>query len=32
MARGGIYRDLYEMQFSDDLAAQNEERIVSTKQ
>jgi subfamily B ATP-binding cassette protein MsbA len=32
MARGGIYRDLYEMQFSDDLAAQNEERIVSSKQ
>jgi subfamily B ATP-binding cassette protein MsbA len=32
MARGGIYRDLYEMQFTDDLAAQNEERIVSSKQ
>ncbi len=31
MARGGIYRDLYELQFSDDLAAQDEGRIVSSK-
>ena len=29
MSRGGIYRDLYELQFSDDLAAETEEKAVS---
>jgi subfamily B ATP-binding cassette protein MsbA len=29
MSRGGIYRDLYELQFSDELAAETEEKAVS---
>jgi ABC-type multidrug transport system fused ATPase/permease subunit len=29
MARGGIYRDLYELQFADDLSAEEEGRLVS---
>ncbi|HKP12120.1 MAG TPA: ABC transporter transmembrane domain-containing protein [Blastocatellia bacterium] len=29
MSRGGIYRELYELQFSDDLVAEDEGRLVS---
>jgi subfamily B ATP-binding cassette protein MsbA len=29
MSRGGIYRDLYELQFSDEFAAETEEKAVS---
>jgi len=29
MARGGIYRDLYELQFADDVSAEEEGRMVS---
>ncbi|HWN99377.1 MAG TPA: ATP-binding cassette domain-containing protein, partial [Blastocatellia bacterium] len=29
MSRGGIYRDLYELQFSDELVAQTDEKAVS---
>jgi subfamily B ATP-binding cassette protein MsbA len=29
MSRGGIYRELYELQFSDDLVTENEGRLVS---
>ncbi|HKP86307.1 MAG TPA: ABC transporter transmembrane domain-containing protein [Blastocatellia bacterium] len=29
MSRGGIYRDLYELQFSDELTAEDEGRVVS---
>jgi subfamily B ATP-binding cassette protein MsbA len=30
MSRGGIYRELYELQFSDDLVIENEGRMVSS--
>jgi ATP-binding cassette, subfamily B, bacterial MsbA len=31
MSRGGIYRDLYELQFSDELATEDEGRVVSSQ-
>jgi subfamily B ATP-binding cassette protein MsbA len=31
MSRGGIYRDLYELQFSDELSAEDEGRVVSSQ-
>jgi subfamily B ATP-binding cassette protein MsbA len=31
MARGGIYRDLYELQFSDELVTEDEGRVVSSQ-
>ena len=30
MSRGGIYRELYELQFSDELIAENEGRLVGS--
>jgi subfamily B ATP-binding cassette protein MsbA len=29
MSRGGIYRDLYELQFTDELVTEDEGRVVS---
>ena len=31
MSRGGIYRDLYELQFSDELVTEDEGRVVSSQ-
>jgi subfamily B ATP-binding cassette protein MsbA len=31
MSRGGIYRDLYELQFSDDVVTEDEGRVVSSQ-
>ncbi|HST24138.1 MAG TPA: ABC transporter ATP-binding protein, partial [Blastocatellia bacterium] len=31
MSRGGIYRDLYELQFTDELVTEDEGRVVSSQ-